>query len=141
MEPPLGILQRLRQLVRRRRDLFNIEIEPAYAIKASAENPYFQALEHAARQAGYLGHFVVDDQKRLRPGTNPALETRHARLTLDAYPNPAGIEGRTVADYDDPAAPRRTPRVTIVLDDAAELFLRARRGGIHVEEPPPRFRR
>ena len=53
---------------------------------------------------------------------------------LDVYPNPAAVEGRSVADYADGAAPRRIPRASLVLDDESELFLwfegkRARVGG------------
>jgi len=129
----LRIWRRLRERFRRRKDLFNLQVEPAYAIKASARVPYFVALERVARQAGFLGTFIVDEEGRLRPGRNEALATRQARLTLDVYPNPAAIEGRTVADYDDHSAPRRTPRVGLVLENEEELYLRSDREGLRLE--------
>jgi hypothetical protein len=122
-EALLGIWQRLRAWLRPGADLFNLEVEPAYAIKASVRNPYFQSLERAARDAGCLGAFIVDDQGRLRQGSRERLATRRAQLFLDVYPNPAAIEARTVADPKEPRAPRRVPRATLVLDDDSELFL------------------
>ncbi len=120
----MGLLGRLLTLFRRRpAQLFNLVVEPAYAIKASRENPYFKALERQARDTGFLGSFVVDAEGAIRPGRNEALPTRHARLSLDVYPNPAAIEGRTVASYDEPASVRRVPRATLTLDDDSELFL------------------
>ena len=118
-----GILERLRSLLGRPPDLFNLHVEPTYAIKASRSNPYFQALEAKAREAGFLGDFVVDAEGRLRPGSAEGIAARKATLALDVYPNPAAIEGRTVASYDDPDAPRRGPRATLVLDDGSEVFL------------------
>jgi hypothetical protein len=131
----LGFFERLRARFRRKADLFNLQIEPAYAIKASARSPYFQALERAARSAGYLGTFIVDETGSLRPGCNEALQTRRARLVLDVYPNPAAIEGRTVADYDNPASPRRTPRATLLLDDDSELSLWLRAAALRIDGP------
>jgi hypothetical protein len=119
----LGIWRRLLARFRQAPELFNLQIEPGYAIKASARSPYFQAIERAAREGGYLGAFVADQDGRLRPGTQEALPTLHATLALDVYPNPAAIEGRTVVDYDDPHAPRRAPRAIVALDDGSELFL------------------
>jgi len=116
--------------------LFNLEVQAAYAVKASVGNPYFQALERAAREGGYLGAFVVDESGRLRPGRRDALETKHARLVLDVYPNPAAIEGRTVPDYDSPSAPRRAPRATLVLEEDEELFLWSSSDGLRVAGPP-----
>ena len=142
----LSILQRLRGWLRPAKKLFNLQIEPAYAIKASVGNPYFQTLERTAREIGYLGVFVVDAEGRLRPGSRDSLATRRARLTLDVYPNPAAIEGRSVANYDDPQAPRRVPKATLVLDDESELLLWSADGGPRVagsalEQPAPNDRR
>ncbi len=144
----MSIWQRLRDRLRPRRDRFNLHVEPHYEIKASARNPYFQALEQKARDAGYLGQFIVDEQGRLRPGSSDKLETKKAILSLDAYPNPAAIEGRAVADYATPegnlarvSSARRQPRVTLVLEDDSELFLRSTPDGLRLEEPAPRFRR
>jgi len=131
----LGIFQRLLARFRRKPDLFNLQIEPAYSVKASGRNPYFQALERVARQAGYLGNFIVDADGKLRPGTGEALETRHARLILDVYPNPAAIESRTVVNYDSPDGPRRIPPATLALDNDEELYLRPVSGGLRVEGP------
>lgn len=136
----MGLWQRLLRAWRRR-DRFNLHIEPGYTVKASRHKPYFQALERRAREHGYLGDFVVDDQGRLRPGSRKGLETKHATLSLDVYPNPAAIEGRTVADYDHPDGPRRAARAMIVLDDDSELFVRRTPNGLAVQEPPPRFPR
>jgi len=144
----VGFLRRLARYLRPPRDRYNLHIQPHYEIKASARNPYFQALEAKARATGYLGEFVVEEEDgTLRPGTNEAVETRHALLSLDAYPNPAAIEGRTVADYATPEGDavqpggRRTPRLTVVLDDESELFIRRTGDVLRVEEPAPRFRR
>ncbi len=116
--------QRFARLFRRTpTELFNLVVEPAYAIKASRGNPYFKALERLARDAGFLGAFVVDAEGGIRPGRNEALPTRQARLSLDVYPNPAAIEGRSVSDYEDPGPSRRVPRATLALDDDSELFL------------------
>ena len=119
----MSILQRLRAFLARQPHLFNLQIEPRYVIRASGRNPYFQALERRAREAGYLGSFVVDAEGRLRLGVGEGLETLRATLALDVYPNPAVIEGRTVVDYDAADAGRRAPRATLVLDDDTELFL------------------
>jgi len=118
--------------------LFNLVIEPAYALKASPRNPYFQGIERLARDTGALGAFVVQADGVVRLGRDEALPTRHARLMLDVYPNPAAIEGRSVADYANAEAPRRIPRATLVLDDESELFLwfegrRARVAGAALE--------
>jgi hypothetical protein len=163
----VGLIRRVIDRLRPRRDRFNLRIEPHYAIKASRGDPYFQKLEDQAREGGYLGAFVVDETGRLRPGRKERLETRSGLLTLDAYPNPAAIEGRTVGDYDDPyqalptsvrrpsaglvpaSAPRaesaqarrRQPRATVLLEDDTEVFLRRTAGGLVLEEPAPRFRR
>ena len=137
----MGLLTRLADRFRRNPPRYNLHIRPAFAIKASAHNPYFQNLERAARAAGCLGEFIVFADGRLRPGTHPALETRTATLALDVYPNPAALEGRTVADYASPAGPRRTPRITLVLADDTELYLRRTPKGPVVEEPAPRFPR
>ena len=72
----MSVWQSLRRRLRRRPDLFNLTIEPAYAIKASARNPYFQALERVARETGFLGSFVCDADGALRQGTSEALPTR-----------------------------------------------------------------
>ena len=142
----MSLWERLRRRLRRRPDLFNLVIEPAYAIKASPRNPYFQALERLARDAGFLGACVSDADGALRPGTNNAIPTRHARLLLDVYPNPAAIEGRSVSDY---AAhrqaqgvvslsnhagdsTRRVAKVTLDLDDGSELLLWFENGRAHV---------
>ncbi len=120
----MGVWQRLLAVVRRKPPvLFNLVIEPAYAIKASPRNPYFQGIERLARDAGFLGNFVVEADGTLRPGTAAALPTRHARLMLDVYPNPAAVEGRSVANYANAEGRRRVPRATLVLDDESELFL------------------
>ena len=120
----MGLWGRVLASFRRRpSDLFNLVIEPAYAIKASPRNPYFQGIERLARDAGFLGTFVVGAGGTLRQGRDEALAARHARLMLDVYPNPAAVEGRSVADYADAAGPRRIPRATLVLDDDTELFL------------------
>ncbi len=120
----MGLWGRILASFRRRPPgLFNLVIEPAYAIKASPRNPYFQGIERVARDAGFLGSFVVEADGTLRPGTDESLPTRQARLTLDVYPNPAAVEGRSVADYANAEAPRRVPRATLVLDDGSELFL------------------
>ena len=143
----LSIWQRLRDRLRPRRDRFNLTVEPHYEIKASVRNPYFQRLERKAREVGCLGEFVVDEQGRLRPGTRQTLLTKKALLTLDVYPNPAAIEGRTIADYatpqGDPAQPsaRRRPRLALVLEDDSQLFLRLTPDGVRLDEPAPRFRR
>lgn len=118
-----GILARLLGLLGREPDLFALHIEPSYAIKVSLRNPYFQALEAKARAAGFLGSFLVDGEGRLRPGSNGALPALAATLALDVYPNPAVIEQRSVTDFEDGDAPRRSPRATLVLADATELFL------------------
>ena len=118
-----GILSRLRGLLGREPGLFALHIEPSYAIKASPRNPYFQALEAKARASGFLGSFLVDVEGRLRPGSNDALPALSATLALDVYPNPAVIEGRSVTDFEDGDAPRRSPRATLLLVDATELFL------------------
>jgi len=131
----LGIWQRLSAWLRGRKERFNLEIEPAYAIKMSARNPYFQGLERTAREAGCLGAFVVDDQGWLRQGSRSPLPTRRAQLFLDVYPNPAALEARTIGDYDYPRAPRRVPRATLVLDDGSELFLWFERRGPRVVGP------
>ena len=131
----MRIWQRLLARFRRKPDLFNLQIEPAYSIKASARNPYFQALERSARLAGYLGNFIVDIDGKLRPGTGEALESRRARLILDVYPNPAAIEGRTVVNYESPDGPRRMPPATLVLDNDEELHLRPAADGLRVEGP------
>ena len=70
-------------------------------------------------------------------GSSPyaGLTTKHARLFLDVYPNPAAIEGRTVVDYEDSTAPRRSPRATLELDDGAELFLWPDSDGLRVAGP------
>lgn len=141
--PRVGVWQWVRRLCRRSpADLFNLVVEPAYAIKASARNPYFQGLERLARDAGLLGSFVVEGEGTLRAGSREGLPTRHARLMLDVYPNPAAVEGRAVSNYGEPHAPRRVPRATLVLDDDSELLLwfegtRARVAGeaIHNAEP------
>jgi hypothetical protein len=139
---PLGIWQRVRGRFSKQKDLFNLQIDPAYAIKASRTNPYFQALERAAREAGYLGIFIVDAGGCLRPGSHQGLTTRHAALTLDIYPNAAALEGRTVANYDTPGAPRRVPKATLALDDDSELLLWMEGGSTRVGgpgiEPTPR---
>ncbi len=119
----LGIVARLRALLGRERGLFNLAIEPTWAIRASRTVPYFQALEQRARDAGFLGAFIVGPDGCLRPGSDPSLETRHATLALDVYPTPAAIEARSITDYDEPDAPRRQPRATLVLDDDRELLL------------------
>lgn len=108
---------------RKPRDLFNLIIEPGYAIKTSPANPYFRGIERLARQAGFLGSFVVRCDGVLRAGSNELLPTRRAILHLDVYPNPAAIEGRSISDYESPGSARRTPRATLVLDDDTELFL------------------
>ena len=131
----MGIWQRLLTSFRRRADLFNLEVEPAYAIKASVRNPYFQALERSAREAGFLGSFIVDEAGNLRPGAHPSLQTRHASLTLDIYPNPAAVEGRSIGSYESPDTPRRVPRATLILDDDTELFLSAADGHVRVAGP------
>ncbi len=131
----MGLWHLLLSRLRRKPDLFNLQIEPAYFVKASARNPYFQALERTARQAGYLGSFIVDGDGRLRPGTGKALEVRHARLILDVYPNPAAIESRSVVNYDSPDGPRRMPPATLVLDNDEELYVRPVSGGLRVEGP------
>ena len=128
----LGILARLRGLFGREPAVLNLHVEPAYAIKASGTNPYFEVLEEKAREAGFLGEFVVDREGWLRPGASASLETKHATLALDVYPNPAVIEGRTVADYEVPDGPRRQPRATLVLDDESELFLWREGGRLRV---------
>ncbi len=163
----MGLIRRILDRLRPHRDRFNLRIEPHYAIKASRGDPYFQKLERQAREGGYVGEFIVDDSGRLRPGRRERLETRHGLLTLDAYPNPAAIERRTVGDYDDPyqalptsvrrpsaglvpasapraesaKASRRHPRATVVLKDDTEVFLRRTAGGLVLDEPAPRFRR
>ena len=91
--------------------------------------------EEKAREAGFLGEFVVDREGWLRPGASASLETKHATLALDVYPNPAVIEGRTVADYEVPDGPRRQPRATLVLDDETELFLWREGGRLRVPGP------
>ena len=48
----LGIVARLRALLGRERGLFNLAIEPTWAIRASRTVPYFQALEQRARDEG-----------------------------------------------------------------------------------------
>jgi len=119
-----GILRWLRGLFRREADLFHLEIEATYAIRASRRNPYFQALERQARDAGFLGGFVVGQDGRLRPGPpREGLDRLHATLALDVYPNPAAVESRSVVDYDAADLPRRQPRARVVLDDDSELFL------------------
>jgi len=120
----VGVWQWVRRLCRRSpADLFNLVVEPAYAIKASSRNPYFQGIERLARDAGLLGEFVVEAGGTLRQGRAEGLPTRSARLMLDVYPNPAAVEGRSVADYAEGDGPRRVPRATLVLDDESELFL------------------
>jgi len=131
----VGFLARLKALFRRTQPLFNLEIAPAYAIKASRQNPYFQALERAADQSGVFGDFVVHEDGLLRRGRDERLPTRRAELYLDAYPNPAALEGRTVANYDRPGAPRRQPRLTLELDDETELFLNFEPEGMRVNGP------
>ena len=116
-------------------DRFNLVIEPAYAIKASVRNPYFQALERVARDAGFLGTFVSDADGALRQGTNNAVPTRLARLLLDVYPNPAAIEGRSVSDYAARDSTRRVAKVTLDLDDGSELLLWFENGRAHVAGP------
>lgn len=119
----MGILGRLRGLLGREPELFNLRIQPAYAIKASRNNPYFQALEHQAREAGFFGDFVVEHDGALRAGESPTLETRGATLTLDVYPAPAVIEGRRITDYEAADGPRRQPRAALALDGGGELLL------------------
>ena len=119
----MGVLDRLKALFRRGRPLFNLRISPAYGIKASRQNPYFQALERSAAALGLFGDFVVEEDGLLRKGHDERLPTRSAELYLDAYPNPAALEGRTVANYDDPTAPRRRPRLALEMDDETELFV------------------
>ena len=119
----MGVLDRLKALFRRGRPLFNLRISPAYGIKASRQNPYFQALERSAAALGLFGDFVVEEDGLLRKGRDERLPTRTAELYLDAYPNPAALEGRTVANYDEPTAPRRHPRLTLEMDDDTELFV------------------
>ena len=119
-----GLGERLRRLFSGRGDRLNLRVEPAYAIKASRTNPYFQALERRAREEGFLGEFVVDEEGWLRPGKREGLETVEATLALDVYPNPAAVERRTIADYEDPGQRRRPPRATLVLADGSEIFLR-----------------
>jgi len=125
----------------RPRDLFNLIIEPGYAIKASAANPYFRGLERLAREAGVLGSFVADCKGLLRAGSNTLLPTRRATLHLDVYPNPAAIEGRSTRDYGSSGSARRVPRATLVLEDDTELFLwtegpRVRVAGSAVQPSP-----
>ncbi len=120
----MSLWRRLEEVFRRRPpDLFNLVIEPAYAIKASPGNPYFQGIERLARDAGLLGEFVVEAEGTLRQGRGEGLPTLHARLMLDVYPNPAAVEGRSVADYAEGDGPRRVPRARLVLDDESDLFL------------------
>lgn len=119
----MGLWQRILRRFRRVPDLFNLVVEPAYAIKASPSNPYFQAIERLARDSGFLGLFIVGAEGVLRPGQDPALPTRRACLMLDVYPNPAAVEGRSVADYARGQNPRRVPRASLVLEDESELFL------------------
>jgi len=116
--------ERLRRLFGGRGDRLNLRVEAAYAIKASRDNPYFQALEQRAREEGFLGEFVVDEEGWLRPGRREGLETVEATLALDVYPNPAAVERRTIADYEDTGQRRRPPRATLVLADGSEIFLR-----------------
>jgi len=143
----MSVWQRVRERLRRQKDRYNLHVAVRFAIRASSGNPYFQALEQAARRAGCVGDFVVDAQGRLRPGTRHGLATKRATLHLDTYPNPAAIEGRTIADYPTPdgepeqPSARRRPRVVIALDDDSELFLRLGPDGAQVEDPEPRFRR
>jgi len=130
----MGIWQWLRERMSRRAPgRFNLVIEPGYAIKASRQNAYFKGLERLARESGFLGEFVVDAEGWLRPGSQEGLPTRHARLVLDVYPNPAAIEGRGVGDYDRPTARRRVPSATLELDDG-ELFLSFHDGRPRVSE-------
>ena len=131
----MSLWERLRRRLRRRPDLFNLVIETAYAIKASVRNPYFQALERLARDAGFLGAFLSDADGVLRPGTSKALPTRLARLLLDVYPNPAAIEGRSVSDYAAGDSTRRVAKVTLDLDDGSELLLWFENGRGHVAGP------
>lgn len=131
----MGIWQRIRRHLSGVRPLFNLQIEPAYAIKASVSNPYFQSLQRVAQEAGYLGAFVVFSDGSLETGARAALETRHAQLTLDTYPNPAAIEGRTVSNYADARADRRVPRATVVLDDDSELFVCVADGALRASGP------
>ena len=120
----MGVWGRIVASLRRKPPgLFNLAVEPAYAIKASRDNPYFRGLERLAREGGFLGEFVVEADGALRPGSQEGLPSRQARLMLDVYPNPAAVEGRAVANYEEPAAPRRVPRATLVLDDDSELLL------------------
>jgi len=123
------------------RELFNLIIEPGYAIKASAANPYFRGIERLAREVGFLGSFVADCNGLLRAGSNDLLPTRRATLHLDVYPNPAAIEGRSTRDYESPVNERRVPRATLVLDDDTELLLwvegeRVRVAGGAIQAPP-----
>jgi len=120
----LGVLSRVRRLFGRRSVRVNLRVEPTYAVKASRTNPYFEALERRAREEGFLGEFVVDEEGWLRPGKREGLETVEATLALDVYPNPAAVERRTIADYEDPVQRRRPPRATLVLADGSEIFLR-----------------
>ncbi|MFW6107449.1 MAG: hypothetical protein ACOC8A_02040 [bacterium] len=134
----MGIWQWARRHFRRRADRYNLRVEPHFAIKASARKPYFRELEAAARRAGVLGSFVVDEEGRLRPGTRSGLPTLRARLSLDVYPNPAALEGRTVFDFDHPDRPRRPPRLSLRLEDETELFLSRTEGELRVAGAVPR---
>jgi hypothetical protein len=129
----VSLLSRLRTALRRTPDIANLVVEPAYVIRASARNPYFQSLEQRAREAGWLGSFVVDAEGRLRTGERSGLPTLRGRLSLDVFPNPAAIEGRTVSDYDAPEGPRRRARATVVLDDDRELYIQPWEGTLRAE--------
>ena len=129
----MSLLSRLRVALRRTPDIANLEVEPAYVIRASARNPYFQSLEQRAREAGWLGSFIVDAEGRLRPGQRSGLPALRGRLNLDVYPNPAAIEGRTLSDYDTADGRRRPARATVVLDDDRELYVQRDEGALCAE--------